>query len=256
MIARLGSFASARGCEFYSAFTLLTRIPLFGVECEPVPQGKALWAYPLVGALIGSFGAGAFAITSMIGLPTLLAAVAALAATIMVSGALHEDGLSDFADGLGGGRTAHDKLRIMRDSNQGVYGSLALMLSLAARGGAIFALGSTAPLAIIATHTIARGVLAVPMRQISAVRGDGILAAAGYPAYLTVLAALVLAAVIAGLLLSAQTAQIVLILAIGAAFGISYLAKRQVGGLTGDVLGAAEQVAEVVVLWSLTLNLT
>ncbi len=256
MIARLRLFATARGAEFYSAFTLLTRIPLTGIDCEAVPQGRALWAYPLVGALIGSFGATAFILAGMIGLPLFLAVVAALAATVLISGALHEDGLSDMADGLGGGRTAQDKLRIMRDSNQGVYGSLALMFSLAARGGAIFALGAAAPLALIAAHAISRGVLAVPMRRIDAVRRDGITAEAGRPSYITVLAALVLAALIAGLLLGAQSAQISLLLAIGAAFGVAWLARRQLGGLTGDVLGAAQQAAEVVVLLSLTLTLT
>ena len=252
---RAGRFVAARGAEFYSAFTLLTRIPLIGVSCKSVPQGRALWAYPLVGGIIGSLGAGGFVLANFLGLPVYLAAIAALGAGILASGALHEDGLSDFADGLGG-RTAQDKLRIMRDSAQGVYGALALMLSVAARGGAIFALGAEAPLALIAAHAIARGVLAVPMRQISPVRRDGITAEAGHPSYITVLAALVLSAIIAGVLLSAQTAQIVLLLAIGAAFGLAWLAKRQLGGITGDVLGAAEQAAEVVVLWSLTLTLT
>ncbi len=255
MMARAGSFIKARGAEFYSAFTLLTRIPLAGIKCEIVPQGRALWAYPLVGALIGSFGAGAFALASMVGLPVYLAAMAALGATVLVSGALHEDGLSDFADGLGG-HSAQDKLRIMRDSAQGVYGALALMLSLAARGGAIVALGSAAPVALIVTHVLARGVLAVPMRQVAPARHDGITAEAGYPSFPMVLGALVVAAVITGVLLSAQGAQVLLLLAIGAAFGVAWLARRQIGGITGDVLGAGEQAAEVVVLWSLTLTLT
>ncbi len=250
-----GTFARRRWLEFYSAVILLSRIPLpvMLADAQNIAQGRAVWAYPLVGAFIGAVSAAVFMLAGAIGLPVTLAVVFALGAGVLLSGALHEDGLADFADAMGG-RSAEDKLRIMRDSNLGVYGAIALMFSFAARGGALIALGDAAPLALVVAHALARGALAVPLRQFAPARSDGITSQAGAVSLVRVFAALVIAAAIGAAVFSPPIAQMALIGAIIAAAGIAYIAKRQFGGLTGDVLGAAEQSAEVAVLCMLTLT--
>ena len=109
------------------ALAFLTRLP---VAPEPIAAGSSLGAsvvmFPVVGALIGLLGGGGYALAFWLGLPPLPAATAALATTIWLTGALHEDGLADVADGFGGGRTLEDKLRIMRElTNRQLWGARA-----------------------------------------------------------------------------------------------------------------------------------
>ncbi len=247
-----GAFANRRGHELFQAMMLLTRLPVSSAMAGPVVlvQGRLVWAYPLVGALVGLVSGGVFFLARQAGLPDAMAAVAALAASALVTGALHEDGLSDFWDGIGGGRTRADKLRIMRDSAQGAYGSLAMLLGLAARGTAIAALGGEAGLALVAVHAAARSVLAVVMRLFPAAREDGLTAMAGRPPRRAVMISLLLAGAAALAVLPAMAALSVMAAALLAALAIALLARRQLGGLTGDVLGAAEQMAETAALWA------
>ncbi|RIK85995.1 MAG: adenosylcobinamide-GDP ribazoletransferase, partial [Hyphomicrobiales bacterium] len=113
------------------------------------------WAAPVAGALVG-LGVGAVAWLALaLGLPASLAAAFALAAGIAVTGALHEDGLADTADGFGGGRDRDGKLAIMRDSRIGSYGVLALGLSLIARWAALAALAAASPAAALAAAVAA-----------------------------------------------------------------------------------------------------
>src|SRR5258707_9364110 len=129
------------------ATDLRTGIPY--VSCMPVPHAapvdsgdvaRASWAFPVAGALVGGAGALTYAIASGIRLPSALAATLALGATLLITGCLHEDGLADTADGLGGGRDRARKLEIMRDSRLGTYGACALMMSLLLRWTALAAM--------------------------------------------------------------------------------------------------------------------
>src|SRR5260370_11276515 len=117
--------------------------------CLPVPHAapvdsgdvaRASWAFPVAGVLVGGAGALTYAIASGIRLPSALAATLALGATLLITGCLHEDGLADTADGLGGGRDRARKLEIMRDSRLGTYGACALIMSLLLRWPALAAL--------------------------------------------------------------------------------------------------------------------
>ena len=249
---RPGAFLTARLHELTQALMLLTRLPVprgFGGG-EVLAQGRLVWAYPLAGVLVGLVSGGSFYLARLAGFPDAMAAVAALAASALVTGALHEDGLSDFWDGLGGGKTRADKLRIMRDSAQGAYGSLAMLLGLAARGTALAALAAEAVPALIAVHAVARGVLALVMRLFPAARADGLTATAGRPRRRAVMASLLLAGGVSLAVLPLMAAILVLASAIPAALATAWLARRQLGGLTGDVLGAAEQLAEIAALWA------
>ena len=122
--------------QFLLATAVLTRLPVVPGERDPVPAEGAVaaasWAFPAVGAGIGMIAAVVLFGTSAFGLGVTSSALLALVAAGLVTGALHEDGLADTADGFGGGRSRDEKLAIMRDSHSGAYGVLALILSIVA----------------------------------------------------------------------------------------------------------------------------
>src|SRR5205823_7133553 len=101
--------------EFATATALLTRLPVGAVVAEEGAIAAAGWAFPLVGAGIGALAALAFFLAELLGCGAAVAALLAVAASLAVAGAFHEDGLADTVDGFGGGRARDDKLAIMRD---------------------------------------------------------------------------------------------------------------------------------------------
>lgn len=119
---------------------------------------RSTWALPVAGLMVGLAGALVYKVSSRFGLTPNLAALLTLAATALITGALHEDGLADTADGLGGGRTRERKLEIMRDSRIGTYGVCALILSFGLRWSALAAIANpwAVALALCAAHTAAR----------------------------------------------------------------------------------------------------
>ena len=232
------------------ALALLTRLP---VAPGPMATGASLGAsvvmFPIVGALMGLLGGVAYALSFWLGLPPLLAAVVALGTTIWLTGALHEDGLADVADGFGGGFTPEHKLRIMRDPRIGSYGALALLLALLARAAALAALATPATVAaaLIAAGAVSRAALPSVMAMLPKARADGLAASAGRPHPLRTVAAGLVGVLIAVVLLG-KTAAPALLVGAGAAFVVAWLARRQIGGHTGDVLGAVQQLTEIGVL--------
>ncbi len=213
---------------------------------------RAYRAFPLVGVGIGATIGGLYLLMLRIGLPTIAAAALALGAGAMLTGALHEDGFADLADGFGGGRDKAAKLDVMRDSRLGTYGALALLTSFVAKIGALSILPRSEVLvAMIATHALARAPLAVLAASMPYARADGLAASAGRPDSLIALTACVVAALIALVALPATTAMIAAFVTAVAAASLAALAQQQIGGQTGDVLGAAEQVCEVAVLLTL-----
>ncbi len=233
------------------ALQFLTRVPV-GAPAGPPPGALAASAamFPLAGALIGAMGGLVFALATWLGLPPTLAALLAVAAQVLLTGGLHEDGLADVADGFGGGRTRADKLRIMRDPHIGSFGALALVLALLARIGALSALAepALAAAALVAAASASRAALPVLMATLPPARVEGLGAGAGRPHPLRAAAAVVIAILAALALLPAAMAATGLIAAAGAALIVAELARRQIGGQTGDVLGAAQQLAEMAFL--------
>ncbi|MEO3432471.1 adenosylcobinamide-GDP ribazoletransferase [Inquilinus sp. CAU 1745] len=240
--------------DILAAAIFLTRLPLrWRGEWPPGLHASAQRAFPIVGAGTGLAGGAVYFVAHGVGLPPVLAAIAAVAVQALLTGALHEDGLADMADGLGGGRDRNRKLEIMRDSRIGSYGAIALMLGLAARIGAIAAIGDPAATAaaLVASGAASRALLPFLTRHFDPARRDGIAATAGRPALgialtaggLAILAAVVAIGIGAGLAAIAVAA--------AAAFGVAWIARRQLGGYTGDVLGAAQQAAEIFFLLTL-----
>jgi adenosylcobinamide-GDP ribazoletransferase len=238
-----------RDCKVALAF--LTRLP---VRAEPPWREADLAAavawFPVVGALIGLAGAIAYALAAWLGLPPWPAAVVALATAIWLSGALHEDGLADVADGFGGGGTREAKVAIMRDSRIGSYGALALVLAVLARAGAIAALAEPAAVAaaLVAAGAASRAALPAVMAALPQARPEGLAASAGRPHPWRAAAALLIAALIA-LVMLGGTAPAALAAGALAALAVALLARRQIGGYTGDVLGAVQQLTEIGVLF-------
>jgi adenosylcobinamide-GDP ribazoletransferase len=243
--------------DFKTAVAFLTRLPM------PHPQGampenfvRAHRMFPVVGALIGAAVGFACLALRAAGLPDLAAAALALGAGAILTGALHEDGLADVADGFGGGRDTAAKLEIMRDSRLGTYGALILLVSFVAKLSALAVLPDGEVVqSLIAAHALARGVLPVMSVNMSYARTDGLARNAGQPDATIAATAAIIALIIALLALSwAGALWAALVAALSAAF-MAWLAKRQIGGQTGDVLGGAEQVAETAILLLLAARL-
>jgi adenosylcobinamide-GDP ribazoletransferase len=211
---------------------------------------RASWAWPLAGALVGAIGAGVYWATTTAGVPTLAAAGLAVAATLLATGCLHEDGLADTADGFGGASSRERKLVIMSDSRIGAYGACALFVSLLLRVATIASLGD--PLLVIpiliAAHAAARASMPVLMRLVPPARSDGLSADAGRPPLPAVVVAVALGTIALGLGLGIIPGLIALALIACAVAFMAWLCTRQIGGQTGDVLGALEQVSEILIL--------
>jgi adenosylcobinamide-GDP ribazoletransferase len=236
--------------ELLTAFRFFTRIPLgAGAAPEPGALARASWAFPIVGVAIGIVCAAAFAVSDVLHFPRLAAALIAIGAGVFVTGGLHEDGLADTADAFGGSDPA-ERLAIMRDSRSGAYAILAIVLSVAIRAAAVAALpGKGAVLgAFVAAHAVARGALPAVLFLLPAARTDGLGASAGVPAMSELLWSLGIAAVLALLALGIVAGIAALAFAAFAMAVFAALVRRQIGGHTGDVLGAIEQKGETAML--------
>jgi adenosylcobinamide-GDP ribazoletransferase len=235
--------------EFVIAAGVLTRFPLAVEAVEPGAIAASGWAFPLVGGGIGALCAVAFFMAGLLGLPLSATALLTVASGLAATGALHEDGLADTADGFGGGDRER-KLAIMRDSAHGTYGVVALVLSIGLRAVAIAAIRDPVfvGLALIAAHTASRAALPPIMFLLRPARADGLGAAAGRPSRIVALTAPLLGGVIALATLGPSAGLVALLLTSGAVALAAMLARRQIGGYTGDVLGFFQQIGEIMML--------
>ena len=233
------------------ALAFFTRLPARG--SGTFAFNRFAWAIPVAGVAVALVGVCALAVCHVLGLPALFSATLATAAMVATTGGLHEDGLADVADGFGGGRTRARKLEVMRDSRIGAFGATALLLALLLRTGALAAAldagWAAASGALVAVAALSRAGALAPLALLTPVRTDGAgsaagrLGSAGFAAACVVALATVVVA--GGFTFGTGRA---LRAAIGAAVGataIVALARREIGGQTGDVAGAAQQWAEI-----------
>lgn len=235
--------------DIAAALALLTRLPLPHLPAAAfADQARTAWAWPLAGLAVAAPACllGALAIGA--GLPATVSAGLVLAAQVMLSGAMHEDGLADSADGLWGGATRERRLEIMRDSRIGSYGVLALILSVGLRWAALSGLiAAGAWGAVLAAAVLSRAGMPALMAALPRARTDGLSHGVGRPGRGAVRGAVALAVALALIC----TGWAALTAALGAALavvGMGALARAKLGGQTGDILGAAQQVAEIVAL--------
>ena len=243
--------------DLTTAVAFLTRLPM-PHPSGPLPPNfvRAHRVFPLVGAAIGAAVGLCLLGLRIIGVPDLAAAALALGAGAVLTGALHEDGLADVADGFGGGRDPAAKLEIMRDSRLGTYGALVLMVSFVAKVSSLAILPDAfAVQCLIAAHALARGVLPAMSMSLPYARKDGLARNAGQPDSATAATAGAIALLIALLSLSWANAFWAAAIAAVSAAIMAWLAKRQIGGQTGDVLGGTEQIAETAILVLLAARL-
>jgi adenosylcobinamide-GDP ribazoletransferase len=238
--------------EIRLATAFLTRLPVpLKAEIAAQPIGSAVRAFPLVGVAVGIIGGLAYVIADLLGMSPTVAALLAIGGMAIATGALHEDGLADSADGLGG-RTREQALAIMRDSRIGTFGVMALFFVLSLRVVGLSYAGSTveAVLLLIAAASGSRAVLPALMYVLPPARSDGLGWAAGHPDRRRVVDAGALGAVIVAAALWPTWGLIAIAAATAAACLVGWLARRRLGGQTGDVLGAAQQIAETAIMLS------
>jgi adenosylcobinamide-GDP ribazoletransferase len=229
------------------AVAFLTRIPVTSHVMEPGELAISVRWFPLVGALVGVVVGGTYALGAQ-WLPSLVAGLIAVLVGVMVTGGLHEDGLGDIADAFGGGSDAADVARILKDPRQGTFGVLAIAGALFLRAGALGSMSPIDGLAMaVAAHVIGRAAVVVGMRLFHPV-GDGL--AANYSRPLTAVDLVValglgigIGAAAAGIWVAAFIA--VALVAVGITGRVSL---KKLGGVSGDVLGAIEQVTETAIL--------
>ncbi len=194
-------------------------------------------------------------------LPALVVATGAVLCMTMVTGGLHEDGLADCADGFFGGQSPTQRLEIMKDSRVGSFGVLALVFSILLKVGLLAALlTQSGPLAgilaLIAMAASSRAVSLWPWLLLPPARPGGLAERYGSPSASVVLQANLVATLLClPLLIRFSFAQIILALscALIASLIAGQLARTKVGGHTGDVIGAAQQLGELGFLIGLLL---
>jgi len=242
----------------------LSRLPVPGRYFEGHDGGmsRTVQAFPVAGMLIMLPPAAVFGILLAFRSDPAVAALVALIALTLITGALHEDGLSDTADGVGGGRDREKALAIMRDSRIGSYGASALVLSYGLRAAAMASIGASLPptraaLVLIAAAAVSRAAMVWHWSSLPPARRDGVAASAGAPEAGATNIALISAAIAALALVWPAAGFGAAFLSIAAA-GLATLALTRyiggrIGGHTGDTIGASQQCAEMAALAALAL---
>ena len=235
--------------DFAAALGLLTRLPIKVGPVAAARGANSAWAYPLVGVIVGAIAALVAAIAlDFTGMPA-IAAGFALLSMAACTGALHEDGLADTVDGFWGGWQAERRLEIMKDSRIGTYGVLALVFSAGLRWVALTAViaGGGLVAALLALCLLSRAPMVAMMYLLPNARSRGLSQGVGRPGQSTTLLALGLALSIGFLLIGFSAIWAALALAV-VLFVMLGLARAKIGGQTGDVLGATQQISEIAIL--------
>ncbi|WP_018001213.1 adenosylcobinamide-GDP ribazoletransferase [Paracoccus sp. N5] len=239
-----------RAGQAATALVWLTRLPLGRLlPARPVPLAQAAWAFPLAGIAVALPAGGLFWLAGELGLPPLAGALLALAAMAALTGALHEDGLADFADGCGSADRAR-ALEIMRDSRIGSYGVVALILGFGLRAAALAAMAPDLGLAaLVAAAALSRAGMAVGLAMLPPARADGLGRLAGRASAGQAGAAALIGAALLWWPAGLSAGWLAALLGCALAQGwVGRSARRRLGGQTGDVLGAMQQAGEIAVL--------
>jgi adenosylcobinamide-GDP ribazoletransferase len=246
-----GNWLKDRAAELAASIAFCSRLPI--PRSAPIAGeeiAKAAWAFPLAGLVVGLIGTVVYALAHRFGLPPWPCAALAVAATMLTTGCLHEDGLADTADGFGGGRTRELKLDIMRDSRTGVYGVCALAISLILRVSILASIASTSAVgwALLASHAGGRAAMPALMFLLPPARRDGLSSAAGRVPGESAAAALAIGFAVLAFCLHPVRGFVALLFLIAVIVVMTWLSSREIEGQTGDVLGALEQAGEIAVL--------
>lgn len=233
---------------FLTAIMFYTRIPVGNIKgWNEEMLNKSTRYFPLVGWIVGAVGAAVFWLAAH-WLPVSVAVVLSMIATILLTGAFHEDGFADFCDGFGGGYTPERILTIMKDSRIGTYGTLALLLMLGTKFLTLQHMDSVRiPVIIFAAHALSRVFPVLLIYSSAYARLDA--SSKTKPVGKADSVSSLLIALLFGLLPMALLQWFEIILALTVLFALSFFFRnyitRKLGGYTGDVLGALQQLCEV-----------
>jgi cobalamin 5'-phosphate synthase/cobalamin synthase len=228
----------------------LTRIPVHQAPSTPEAIGRSASVFPLVGALVGIAQAIVLSLVRR-ALPPSVSATLVVITGILLTGALHLDGLADMADGFGGGRTRDDVLRIMRDHSIGTYGAIALIATLLLQIGTITSLIERDIVGrfLIVAPALSRWTMVLLGRRLPYARPDDGLGRAltdhvgTQDSWSATLFALVIAGGVAG-----WSGVWSLVVALAITLGMAFACRRRIGGVTGDTLGATAVLCETAIL--------
>lgn len=227
-----------------------TRLPVSSLGKDDSDFAGAQWATPLVGLVVGLIGWFFFWLASALGLPPGVSAGISLCAILLATGCLHEDGVADMTDAFGGGQTRERKLEIMKDSRNGTFGVVALIMELLLRWVAMAAL-TTPALAfwgLLAAHAGSRALFPLFMHYVRPAKSTGLAAGVGSVSNDVALYAAAIGLIVLFVCLGFWTTLVAVIALAIWFFGLKALCERQIGGHTGDVLGSLQQGGEIILL--------
>lgn len=241
-----------------AAIGLLSRLPVrVDTDAAQTRGAHAAWAYPVAGLVVGVIAAIIGTLGLWFNLPSRVVAGLCIGCLVVITGALHEDGLADAADGLWGAWTVDRRLEIMKDSRIGAYGVIALVLGLGLRWMALAALidvGALWPACVIA-GVVSRTPMTALMALVPHARDTGLSRSVGTPPRTTAAVAAGIGALTA--VLFGGTIFLCLLLVIPlVAYAVALIAKAKINGQTGDILGACQQLSEIATLLCLCAVLT
>jgi adenosylcobinamide-GDP ribazoletransferase len=235
-----------------AAFVFLTRIPVGGFPYEADEWRWAPACFPLVGAIVGAVAGGVFEALRPLGVTG--AAYLALGTSMLVTGAFHEDGLADTSDALGGGRDRDKVFAILKDSRIGAFGACAIVVSIAGRAALLAQAEARAFWALVFVSAVARTaavwqMVVLPYATPDGSKSRGVMKAGPVQAMVATAWPLVLGAVLAGAhWLDLWRVAGALLASVLVALVTAWRYKKRVGGVTGDFLGATEQLCELAAL--------
>ncbi|ASW06854.1 adenosylcobinamide-GDP ribazoletransferase [Rhizobium sp. 11515TR] len=246
------------------AVAFLSRVPVPSsfFEGHDGKLSRVSRAFPFAGLLIALPSALTFSVLLALNADPLMAALLALAVQTILTGALHEDGLSDTADGLGGGKNRERALEIMKDSRIGTYGAAALILSFGLRAAALAAIARHLPpedaaVAILAAAILSRGAMVWHWYALPPAKPDGTAASAGKPdgdaMQLALIATLGLAILLVGPAMGVPALVGCLLTTSIATFLATRYVRQKLTGHTGDTIGATQQICEIASLCTLAM---
>jgi adenosylcobinamide-GDP ribazoletransferase len=234
----------------------LTRLPIpFASTFNRPKLSDAMSMFGVAGAAIGAIGGGLLVLLQVLGVPSHLGAAVTVALLLLITGALHEDGLADVADGFGGGRNRVDRLSIMRDSRIGTYGTLALVMALGIKILALAEIGRSQWFTVVilsaTSAAFSRAMIVDLMWSTRPARSDGLSHMVGRPDRQVALIAIltgVLFVAMSGYFFRVDAALFAIAAGTLAAALMRSLAIRYVDGQTGDVCGATQVLVEIAML--------
>jgi adenosylcobinamide-GDP ribazoletransferase len=237
-----------------AAAGLLTRVPVQVNTDLATKRGPlAAWAYPVIGVKIAIAMIVLGLLATWFGIAAPISAGLILATSVILTGAMHEDGLADSADGLWGGWDKAKRLDIMKDSRTGAYGVLAIVLSMIIRWAALTAILQTDHwiAAIIATAMLSRAAMVALMTGLPNARDGGLSQSVGRPKPVTAWLAIGVATAGCFIALGLTAGSLLIVAGVTTSLWAG-IAHRKIGGQTGDILGATQQLTEIALLITLS----